>query len=269
MAFLVLDDHFNANCTTGALLSAECPPSWHRFENKCFFANLTAVHSKYNKELCDSLNATMVSVHSPAENEFLRRLLFIHYDSHKWAWLSRARNFNKSHGYLWQDASPFNYSNWVAPETECTACCEISLMTSGHWFGSNCNSWTFTQLCQKVMSPADGLAAGGAALDDNFFLSQFGEARMEDPDSIKPNVSELFEWLAYEVESVREDVQRLNESTGLRLGLEETLYERDTYLLTLLSLTVTLLLLILVAISLSYYMLLRKLRIMDSFCDKN
>src|SRR2546423_1067680 len=96
--------------------SLNCPPNWHQFMNKCYFVNMTAVHSKDNNNLCRSLNATMVSVHSPQENEFLRRLIFIQYDSHKWVWLSRARNYNSTHGYLWLDETSFDYTNWVGPQ---------------------------------------------------------------------------------------------------------------------------------------------------------
>lgn len=254
-----------------ASCAANCPENWHRFEQKCYYVNLTSVHSKFNKELCDSLNATMVSIHTAAENEFLRRLLFIHYDSHKWVWLSRARNHNKSHGYVWTDKSPFNYSNWVAPDVECSVCCEITLMTSGHWFGSNCNTWTFTQLCQKVLPPTDEPPSAVAALGDNYYLNQFGDRNTVGVDpaaDIKPNVSELVEWLAYEVEAVKDEVQRLNETTHSHQALEETLYDRDYYLLSLLSIIVTLLLVIMLSLILIYYMLVRKMRIMSSFCDK-
>lgn len=242
--------------------------------NKCFFVNLTSVHSKENKILCDSLNSSMVSIHSPEENEFLRRLIFIHYDSHKWVWLSRARNFNKTHNFLWSDESSFDYSNWVGPETDCSVCCEISLMTSGHWFGSNCNSWSFAQICQKTLPVFASMDAESSlrSLDGNFYLSQFRSSRDKQTtgttsSSIEPNMTELIEWLSYEVEGFRHDIHKLENQTAVASGLHDILRERDSYLLTLLSITVSLLMMIFMAIFLLYFVLHRRVREFSSFAD--
>lgn len=203
----------------------------------------------------------MVSVHSAEENEFLRRLIFIHYDSHKWVWLSRARNYNRTHGYLWLDSTLFDYTNWVGPEVDCSVCCEISLMTSGHWFASNCNSWTFAQVCQKMLPSSDMDAESSLrSLDGNFYLSQFNpNKKVKEDDKNDPKMSELIEWLSYEVEGVRNDIVKLDNRTRASASLEHILYERDSYLLTLLSLTVSLLMLILFAVAVLYALLHKKL----------
>lgn len=237
--------------------------------DKCFFVNLTTAHSKQNKLLCDSLNASMVSVHSPQENEFLRRLVFIHYDSHKWVWLSRARNFNKSYGYLWLDSSVFDYTNWVGPEVDCSVCCEISLMTSGHWFASNCNSWTFAQICQKEVS-GSGIDADSSlrSLDSNFYLSQFGsKGRARGEETADPKMSELIEWLSYEVEGFRQDIVKLENQTQVASSLEDILHERDSYLLTLLSIIVSLLMFIMFSILAAYVMVYKRFRSRNPFMD--
>ena len=220
----------------------------------------------------------MVSIHSPEENEFLRRLIFIHHDSHKWVWLSRARNFNKTSNFLWADKSEFDFSNWVGPETDCSVCCEISLMTSGHWFGSNCNSWTFSQICQKTLPSATSFMDAESSLrslDGNFYLSQFTSHHQRNSPSSssatsstnEPNITELFEWLSYEVEGFRQDINRLENQTAVASTLEEILRERDSYLLTLLSITVSLLMMILVAIFFVYIKLRKRVREFGSFAQ--
>lgn len=241
--------------------------------NKCFYVNLTSVHSKENRLLCDSLNASMVSIHSAEENEFLRRLIFIHYDSHKWVWLSRARNFNKSHNYLWSDESPFDYSNWVGPETDCSVCCEISVMTSGHWFGSNCNSWSFAQVCQRVLSSTSSSMDAEESLrslDGNFYLRQFNPRQSKESTTtspVEPNITELIEWLSYEVEGFRHDIVKLENRTAVVISLENILRNRDSYLLILLSVTVSLLMMIFISIFFIYYMLHKRVREFGSFCN--
>lgn len=211
----------------------------------------------------------MVSVHSPQENEFLRRLVFIHHDSHKWVWLSRARNYNNTHGYLWLDGSVFDYTNWVGPEVDCSVCCEISLMTSGHWFASNCNSWTFAQICQKDL-PASGIDADTSlrSLDGNFYLSQFGSnERTKDKETGDPKMSELIEWLSYEVEGFRQDIVKLENQTQMASSLEDILRERDSYLLTLLSIIVSLLMCIMIAVVAAYVIVYKRLESRNSFMD--
>jgi hypothetical protein len=237
--------------------------------DKCFFVNLTTAHSKQNKILCDSLNASMVSVHSPQENEFLRRLVFIHYDSHKWVWLSRARNYNKTHGYLWSDSTVFDYTNWVGPEVDCSVCCEISLMTSGHWFASNCNSWTFAQVCQKDLPASDYDADSSLrSLDGNFYLSQFGtKGKSAGSENSDPKMSELIEWLSYEVEGFRQDIVKLENQTQVTSSLEDILRERDSYLLTLLGIVVSLLMCIMFAILAAYVIIYKRISFRNSFMD--
>lgn len=236
--------------------------------DKCFFVNTTSVHSKDNKVLCNSLNASMVSIHSAQENEFLRRLVFIHQDSHKWVWLSRARNYNKTHGYLWSDGSVFDFTNWVGPEVDCSICCEISLMTSGHWFASNCNSWTFAQVCQKSLPVSDMSAdASLQSLDGNFYLSQFGSAakrQSKEEESTDPKMSELIEWLSYEVEGFRQDIGRMENQSQVASSLQEILHERDSDLLTLLSIIVSLLMLMTVAIGAFFFFVYKRLKRVNS-----
>lgn len=137
-------------------------------------------------------------------------------------------------------------------------------MTSGHWFGSNCNSWAFGQICQKVLpqeSPADP-DESLRSLDGNFFLSQFSnkkkQQRQQNVQENEPTMSELIEWLSYEVEGFRQDITKLENSTAATSSLEDMLRERDSYLLTLLSIVVSLLMVICVAFLFVFYTFYKK-----------
>jgi len=135
-------------------------------------------------------------------------------------------------------------------------------MTSGHWFGSNCNSWAFGQICQKVL-PLESLADADESLrslDGNFFLSQFSNKKKQRQQNLQehePTMSELIEWLSYEVEGFRQDITKLENSTATSF-LEDMLRERDSYLLTLLSIVVSLLMVICVAFIFVFYTFYKK-----------
>lgn len=264
----------------------DCPTNWHRFENKCLFVNTTAVHSKINEQLCSSLNASMVTISNSKENEFIRRLIFIHYESHKWIWLSRARNFNASTGQPFQWSSnerSINYTNWVSTDSvDCNVCCEIALMTSGHWFPSHCNSWSFIQMCQIILTSGQELNNDEYSTDrfitdkntetafsGNFYLSQFTNSKTKSDSSetkstpIDNNLGEMFDYLFYELENIRHDILSMSNVSISESMYEDALVSRDTYLLTLLSLTISLLLIIMIAVAISYYMLVQRLNSMD------
>ena len=255
-------------------MSTKCPQSWHRYENKCLFVNLTAVHSKDNEIFCQSINSTMVTINTAEENEFIRRLIFIHYESHKWIWLSRARNYNASSNvFFWKsNEGGVNYTNWVTPDgsVDCNVCCEIALMTSGHWFPSHCNSWTFIQMCQRSL-PSSAVSGHdlfddrtASAFSGNFYLSQFSktpaQGQDQNPDS---NLSELFDFLFYELEGIKNDINSVANYSVSGNVYEDALVSRDAYLLTLLSLTISLLLIIMIGVAFSYYLIVQRLNSMD------
>lgn len=238
--------------------------------NKCYTFNFTSVYSKDAKVFCESQNASMISIHSPEENEYLRRLIYIHYESHRWIWLSRARNYNSTSKFTWLDGSSFGYTNWINPQSiDCSVCCEISLMNSGHWFGSNCNSWTFGVGCQKILPPS--LLYADEPMDErhlkgNFYLSQFESKKSQQEsssssntivsiDQIDPNVTELIEWLSYEVEGLRTNINNLENSSEILKNSQINANVREIYLLILLSFTVTLLVVIVIGLAITYYKL--------------
>lgn len=234
--------------------------------NKCYSFNSTKVHSKVAKSHCESLNASMISIHTPEENEFIRRLIYIHYDSHLWIWLSRARNYNSTSQFTWLDGSSFDYTNWINPQSvDCSVCCEISLMPSGHWFASHCNSWEFAIGCQKVLTPS--LLYTDEPIDDkhmkgNFYLSQFDKKSSSSSsntivsiDQIDPNVTELIDWLNYEVESIKLNINDLQVSNELMKNLQITSNIREKYFLILISFTITLLIFITFGLTIIYYKL--------------
>ena len=109
-------------------------------------------------------------------------------------------------------------------------------------------------------------------LKGNFYLSQFETKKSSSSssdssssssnsnsivsiDQIDPNVTELIEWLSYEVEGLRTNLNNLEISSEILKNSQITANIRETYLLILLSFTVTLLVLIVLGLAITYYKL--------------
>lgn len=101
-------------------------------------------------------------------------------------------------------------------------------------------------------------------LKGNFYLSQFESKKTPDSsasnsmvsiDQIDPNVTELIEWLSYEVEGLRVNLNNLEVSSEILKNSQLDANIRETYLLILLSFTVTLLVLIVLGLAVTYYKL--------------
>ncbi len=62
------------------------------------------------EKICQSNNATVISIHSAEENEFIRSYVEKHASHSSNVWLGLKRNI--SQGFKWIDKSPFDYSKW-------------------------------------------------------------------------------------------------------------------------------------------------------------
>jgi hypothetical protein len=68
------------------------------------------VEFKEAERICKSNNATMISIHSVEENEFVRSYVANQSFYSPRVWIGLKRNI--SQGFRWVDKSPFNYSKW-------------------------------------------------------------------------------------------------------------------------------------------------------------
>ncbi|RWS13421.1 low affinity immunoglobulin epsilon Fc receptor-like protein [Dinothrombium tinctorium] len=99
-----------------------CPPKWHQFRRKCVFINETEATFQENLNLCRSLNATMVSIHSRTENKFIASLT----NSSRLGAIKLATDVKS---FVWIDGSPFNFSNWATgqPDDKDVSCISITI----------------------------------------------------------------------------------------------------------------------------------------------
>jgi hypothetical protein len=62
------------------------------------------------EKFCESINATMISIHSAEENKFIRSYVEQQPEYSTKVWIGLKRNI--SQGFRWIDKSPFDYSKW-------------------------------------------------------------------------------------------------------------------------------------------------------------
>ncbi|RWS19437.1 galactose-specific lectin nattectin-like protein, partial [Leptotrombidium deliense] len=126
-----------------------CRQYWYEFGTKCYYLNNTIATVANNFELCRSLNASMVSIHSEKENELLATIL----DSTNEYWLGGIQVTSSLKSFAWLDASVFNFSRWGQdqPNEHEHYFCVAIVFENGSWYDRSCNE-TRRQLCQKSVN---------------------------------------------------------------------------------------------------------------------
>ncbi|RWS01274.1 hypothetical protein B4U79_18059 [Dinothrombium tinctorium] len=116
-----------------------CFKNWIRFKNFCYFiANITGDYEENNK-LCIKLNASLTSIASNEENDFLISIL----DAGKSYWLSEKKTINNS------DLSNGDTDRKAYKKKQC-----LSLNVKSRKLQFNNCDRKFEQLCQKMMPDA-------------------------------------------------------------------------------------------------------------------
>jgi protein tyrosine phosphatase len=64
------------------------------------------------EQICESYNATLISIHSAEENEFIRSYVLKQSLYSTNVWIGLKRNISGSHEFVWVDKSPLDYVNW-------------------------------------------------------------------------------------------------------------------------------------------------------------
>jgi len=121
---------------------AECPPGWVSFAQKCFHLNPAVANFQGNQRYCNSLNASMVSIHSHAENNFVIGLS-------PTGWLGASTFGPSITNFEWIDRSNANYSNFIdeQPHIACIGKCCGLFIDNGLWASHYCHV-QLPQLCQ-------------------------------------------------------------------------------------------------------------------------
>ncbi|RWS08952.1 transmembrane protease serine 9-like protein [Dinothrombium tinctorium] len=96
------------------------------------------------------MNATMVSIHSKEENDFVESITE-HNQSYKLGAIILARNIK---AFVWLDGTPFVYANWAKgqPYLENRLCVGISII-NGKWYETTCGA--ARQMCQISLRSED------------------------------------------------------------------------------------------------------------------
>ncbi|RWS21159.1 low affinity immunoglobulin epsilon Fc receptor-like protein, partial [Leptotrombidium deliense] len=136
-----------------------CPQDWTAFQDKCFFIDESMATARENFELCKSLNASMVSIHSMAENNFLSTLLLSKLSNRgsrmrkgsSSFWLGGLQVSQTMNAFAWIDSSDFNFTNYGRNDPnnfdDEEDCVMLVLRMRGKWWDEHCSARS-RQLCQ-------------------------------------------------------------------------------------------------------------------------
>uniref|UniRef100_A0A8B9KMY5 C-type lectin domain-containing protein n=1 Tax=Astyanax mexicanus TaxID=7994 RepID=A0A8B9KMY5_ASTMX len=114
--------------------SVICPPGWFRHGARCFLL-VKSGYTWLNAEThCVNNQASLASVQSPSEYNFLQSLLTV--SGYSAAWIG-AYNFLGT--WMWKDNTGFYYTNWQSQSSVSSYPCAY-MRSSGGWSNTNCAS---------------------------------------------------------------------------------------------------------------------------------
>ncbi len=135
--------------------TSECDNDWYRFGNKCFkYHNDQAGANFYDAfSLCEFVySATLLTIHSEEEFNFVTKLAFGIKHAKYSIWLGLVRVSNES--FAWFDKSDLNFTKWGPNEPDNyqskNYCAVMSSAAKGKWFDVGCTT-TYLVMCQKYL----------------------------------------------------------------------------------------------------------------------
>ncbi|KAK1886147.1 Lactose-binding lectin l-2 [Dissostichus eleginoides] len=92
-----------------------CPMFWFSFNNRCY--KYIATHLTWaDAELqCVSDGANLVSIHSQAEHEFVKKLIKNFDVAEGWTWIG-LNDLHKQRGWMWSDGCAAKFFFWYGEE---------------------------------------------------------------------------------------------------------------------------------------------------------
>uniref|UniRef100_A0A8B9KKX6 C-type lectin domain-containing protein n=1 Tax=Astyanax mexicanus TaxID=7994 RepID=A0A8B9KKX6_ASTMX len=90
---------------------AECQDGWLQFKSHCFKVFTTNENFKTSEENCVSAGGHLASMHSNADNVFIKDLVWNTTNSNAVTWIG-ARDAGQLGKWVWTDGSAFDYSIW-------------------------------------------------------------------------------------------------------------------------------------------------------------
>lgn len=137
---------------------SECEEEWHGFGDKCFkyHNDLAGANFHDAMDICEySYRATLVTIHSQQEFDFISDLIFDRLHAKYSVWIGLIRVSNES--FIWFDRSSLDYTNWGPNEPNNwhskNYCAVMSSASSarGKWFDVGCTT-TYLVMCQKYLT---------------------------------------------------------------------------------------------------------------------
>ncbi len=90
----------------------KCDNDWVQYKQRCVKYFKQKVEFQVAAVTCESNNATLISIHSAEENEFIRKYVEKQPSSSIVIWIGLKRNIYDSNKLIWVDNSPVDYKNW-------------------------------------------------------------------------------------------------------------------------------------------------------------
>ncbi|KAI1294197.1 Neurocan core protein [Halotydeus destructor] len=142
---------------SGVSLVTSCQPGWVNYnEEKCLKYFPVNVNHSGAVSLCTTNNASLASVHSADEQDFILamgRQVYSMSGVH-WVWLGANRVAPTQKAFAWDDRSNFTYNNWRDGCPDARTGEDCVLMTifrdrPSHWCNFKCDSNYDHVVCQK------------------------------------------------------------------------------------------------------------------------
>ncbi|XP_039649762.1 galactose-specific lectin nattectin-like [Perca fluviatilis] len=146
---------FNFNIETKTLTDAEgeppCPPNWTQFGSRCFALYIQAKTWIDAQTFCQTAGGHLASIHSDAENTFLRDFINQVTGTYKNAWIG-ATDAVKEGTWLWTDGSKFDYKIFNAGQPDNASgvenCLEMNY-EGKNWNDRPCSTYQASFVCSK------------------------------------------------------------------------------------------------------------------------
>ncbi|XP_074518387.1 galactose-specific lectin nattectin-like [Halichoeres trimaculatus] len=99
----------------GVVFSASCPSGWSRFNHRCFLYNGAAQPWALAEVNCRALGGNLASVHSLAEEHFVKGLILRATNGSPSVWIGGSDSHYEGL-WLWSDSSRFAFTYWCRGE---------------------------------------------------------------------------------------------------------------------------------------------------------
>ncbi len=94
------------------MIPVKCRNGWTKYKTKCLKVFNEAVYYSKAKQVCTENNATMISIESSKENEFIANLVKKSLNEAWGIWIGAKKTGSGLLDFEWENGDPFLYSNW-------------------------------------------------------------------------------------------------------------------------------------------------------------